>query len=140
MPGPPLATDTILHGVIYLKGETMYPDTMHDAMKEKAKSVQGVQDHPIFKPPDAAPAPPAPPANVLEVPSPASPPPPPVDESLPDDFPYRDEFIAAGYDTVEKVEVLDDLTEVNGIGPTREAEVQTYLAGLHLEPTSVDES
>lgn len=140
MPGAPLAQDTVLHGVIYLKGETQYPDIMYDALKEKARSVKNVHEHPIFKAEKTQPVAPPAPTSVLEVPTPnvvvqsqSS------SEGLSSDFPYRDAFITAGYDTLAKVEALTDLTDIDGIGPTREAEVQTYIAGLNVD-TPEDES
>lgn len=48
---------------------------------------------------------------------------------LPEDFPGRDELMAAGLVTVEQVAATEDLTTVPGIGNATQGRIRDYLAG-----------
>ncbi len=49
-------------------------------------------------------------------------------QTLPDDFPHREDLIAGGYETVESIEAADDLTKVKNIGEAGEKEIAEYLS------------
>ncbi len=49
-------------------------------------------------------------------------------QTLPKDFPHREDLIAGGYETVESIEAADDLTKVKNIGEAGEKEIAEYLS------------
>lgn len=146
MPNIPLLQDTLWGGRIYLKGETMYPDEMATDMAKKV--VPQAVSSPIFRSselqPTAPAVPPVPGSPVGESSVPAVPTantelinritidPNWQDDmeshELPADFPYREIFVEAGYDSIELVNNLNNYTEVDGIGPARSMEVAEWMS------------
>jgi len=50
-------------------------------------------------------------------------------ESLPEGFPHATYFEEAGYDSVESIEALKDMTTVKGISENRASDVKKWLNG-----------
>lgn len=137
----PLSETVILHGVIYLKGETGYPiELFAEAVGHKTKSVLYVSDFPIFR--SAYPRPQVPfslPQEVgLSVPTPAHVVPAEMeklslqddkgeDVGLPGGIPYYEELRQAGYITLRSVNEAVDLQEVPGLDEAKEVELRQWL-------------
>lgn len=131
----PLAEDIVFEGVIYLKGTIGYPDSLIEALEQKKESMMRRTDSPIFI--DTVPAaPPAPEPPTLSVSS--------INESdesdvfrsgFPNDFPAADIFQNAGYLNVEQIRAFtaEDLTQINGIGPSRAQQVIDWFIEHPLE-------
>lgn len=48
-------------------------------------------------------------------------------ETLPKDFPRREDLIEAGLETIQSIKNADDLTKVKNIGKAGEKEIAEYL-------------
>lgn len=46
---------------------------------------------------------------------------------IPDDLPGRKHFIDAGFDSLQSLGILEDWTQVNGVGPKTAEELDNYF-------------
>ncbi len=55
----------------------------------------------------------------------------PTEQALPMDFPYRQQLVTAGLQTVEAVATFPDLTEISGIGEAYAKRIVEHLQKMH---------